>query len=141
MRIILRLFMGSLGFCAVIIGTMFFLFGAQFTAEFFSFIPGLFVESEQITGFDNADIDGEFRFYSVFWIAYGCILLHAARHLDKMLNWVPLLAGLFFMGGIGRVLSIVQYGEPHLLFQILLAIELVLPVVIMGLWLSIRRAI
>lgn len=140
MRALLIACLGALGISAVCIGIMFFFFGAQFTADFFNFLPRLFITTAAIEGFDTADIDGEFRFYSVFWIAYGGFLVYTAKYLNKMINWIPLLAGLFFMGGVGRVLSILQYGEPHILFQILLAVELSLPILIIGIWYSVKRS-
>lgn len=126
---------------AVFIGLSFFLFGAAATANFFVQIPVFLMGSEaNITGFDNSNIDGEFRFYSVFWIAYGLYLIHTVRNFDEKFRYVPILAGIFFLGGVGRLLSIADYGWPHPLFQILLFFEIVLPILMIFSWFMIRRS-
>ena len=130
----------AIGISAVLIGLMFFLLGAQFTADVFSLVPYFLGDQTSITGFDLPDVDGEFRFYSVFWFAYGVALIKAAIDLESRLHWIPVLAGLFFMGGVGRVLSIVIYGWPHSLFQILLAVEIVTPIIMLVLWHKLRKA-
>lgn len=77
------------------------------------------------------DGDSEMRFYAVFWMAYGIALLFIARDTVRFRIWVPLLLGLFFLGGVGRAISVVQLGWPHPLFTVLMVIELVLPVVLL----------
>jgi hypothetical protein len=90
------------------------------------------------TGAWPATMDSELRFYAPFWGVYGLILLHIARHLPARLGWVPPTAGLFFAGGVGRVLSYVAVGQPHPFFVLLMIIELVLPVIFFALWRAAR---
>jgi Domain of unknown function (DUF4345) len=77
------------------------------------------------------DGDSEMRFYSVFWAAYGIALLFIARDIVRFRIWVPLLLGLFLLGGVGRAISIIQFGWPHPLFTVLMAVELALPVILL----------
>jgi len=56
---------------------------------------------------------------------------------DLYKRHIPLLMGLFFMGGVGRLLSYYATGEPHTLFTILMLVELILPIAILALWVSI----
>jgi hypothetical protein len=81
-------------------------------------------------------MDSELRFYAALWGAYGIVVLRAALNLADRLSEVPWLAGVFFAGGVGRVLSRLSTGAPHPFFTLLMTIELVLPVVLIGLWLG-----
>lgn len=120
---------------------MFFLGGAQWTANFFTPLGWLFFGgTEPITGFDRADIDSEFRFYSVFWMAYGFVLILTAIDFKKYFRFVPVLAGLFFLGGVGRIFSYFAYGMPHPLFQLLWILELVLPIIIFAVWAACKHS-
>lgn len=142
MQFMCKFLLAGLGISAMAIGLMFFLAGAQWTADFFTPLGWLVFDNvPPIVGFDAADIDSEFRFYSVFWIAYGSALLITAINWHQYFKFVPILAGLFFLGGIGRILSYLAYGMPHPLFQILWVIELTLPVLIMVCWLIVRGRI
>jgi hypothetical protein len=85
-----------------------------------------------------ATMDSELRFYAPFWGSYGAILLAVARRLPVRLGLVPWLAALFLAGGIGRAVSYAAIGAPHPVFVVLMAIELVLPVIFAGLWLGVR---
>lgn len=86
------------------------------------------------TGAWPPTMDSELRFYAPFWGAYGLVLLHIARTLPATLAWVPPTAALFFAGGVGRAISHGAVGAPHPFFVLLMAIELVLPVVFLALW-------
>jgi hypothetical protein len=84
-------------------------------------------------------MDSELRFYAPFWGAYGIALLAVARDLAQLSRWVLWLALLFFVGGLGRVISYLAIGAPHPFFQALMVIELVTPPLLVALWLGGRR--
>ena len=94
---------------------------------------------QPLTGLSGSDVDSELRFYSVFWIAYGVFVLKAARALPEHFGRVQFLLGLFLLGGIGRVLSHVAIGAPHPLFTLLMWVELLLPILLIGLSLMVKR--
>ena len=50
------------------------------------------------------------------------------------------LAGLFFVGGLGRALSYAAVGAPHPAFVMQMATELILPPVFLALWQAARRS-
>ena len=56
------------------------------------------------------------------------LLLWVARNIFAQLRRVPILMGLFFMGGVGRALSHLFVGAPHPAFTVLMVGELVVPV-------------
>ena len=62
------------------------------------------------------------------FLAYGVALLWCARDVQRKRVYVNLLATVFFVGGIGRLLAVVLVGAPHPFYVALLVLELVLPV-------------
>jgi Domain of unknown function (DUF4345) len=83
-------------------------------------------------------MDSELRFYSALWGAYGIVVLRTAWSLPQRLRETPWLAAIFFVGGLGRVLSRLNIGAPHPFFTLLMVIELTLPVLMTLLWLGAR---
>ena len=137
---IIQVLMVVLGIAAVGIGAMVFLMGVQFiqlTESSFNFAIG------QSIPLDPAEvsptIDNEFRFYSIFWLSYGGLVLWVARNILAQLRLVPILVGLFFIGGIGRALSHIFVGAPHPAFVALMVIELVAPVFVVILYTRISK--
>jgi hypothetical protein len=139
MRLTLRILLMGLGLSALMIALSIFLLGAGATAA----------AGEQVfeaaTGWRGAasppwppTMDSELRFYAALWGAYGVLMLMAARDLDARSGWVPWLAGVFFAGGVGRALSWGMIGAPHPFFLALMAIELILPPILMLLWLRLK---
>ncbi|MEY9872483.1 hypothetical protein ABH931_001959 [Streptacidiphilus sp. MAP12-33] len=72
-------------------------------------------------------VDSWGRFMGASFAGYGLAWLWAARQRPIPAAAVRLLAGVFLLGGLGRVLSLALHGWPQW-FQIVLAvIELTLP--------------
>ncbi|MDQ4064526.1 MAG: DUF4345 domain-containing protein [Actinomycetota bacterium] len=87
---------------------------------------GSTVGTEGIT----ATVDSEMRFYAVWYVGAGVVLLWSARNLERATALIRGIAVLLFIGGSSRVLSWLAVGEPHALTKTLMAIELVLPFVV-----------
>ncbi len=72
-------------------------------------------------------VDSRERFYNAIFFGYGVAWLWAARQNPPPTTVIQWLAAFMFLGGVGRVISMLQYGAPHW-FQIpLTIIELALP--------------
>ncbi|WP_317447272.1 DUF4345 domain-containing protein [Streptomyces collinus] len=72
-------------------------------------------------------VDSWGRFMGASFVGYGLAWLWAARQRPVPARAVRLLAGVFLLGGVGRLLSFALHGRPQW-FQIVLAvIELTLP--------------
>jgi uncharacterized protein DUF4345 len=137
---IIRVLMVVLGIAAVGIGAMVFLIGVQFiqlTESSFNFATGQSIPVDPAA--ISPTIDNEFRFYSIFWLSYGVVVLWVARNILAQLRLVPLLVGLFFIGGVGRALSHIFVGTPHPAFIGLMVIELVAPVFVLILYTRIPK--
>ncbi|WP_433515178.1 DUF4345 domain-containing protein [Nonomuraea sp. CA-143628] len=78
-------------------------------------------------GSAGATVDSWGRFMGASFAGYGLAWLWAARQRPIPARVVRWLAGVFLLGGVGRLLSLAVYGWPQW-FQIALAvIELGLP--------------
>ncbi len=83
--------------------------------------------------------DSRERFYNAIFFGYGMAWIWAARQpvlFPRLVRW---LAAFMFLGGIGRIVSLVQYGRPHWFQLVLTAIELVLPPLYIGLAILVDR--
>ena len=135
----LRICLALLGLSAIAIALSILALGAEATA---SMAEGVF---DAVSGWRGppsgrwpATMDSELRFYAALWGAYGIVLLRAAWALPRTLPQAPWLAAVFFVGGMGRVLSRVSVGAPHPVFTLLMVIELLLPVLMVLLWMGAR---
>ena len=139
-KLILRANLFVLGAAAIGIGLSMLLLGSDATGQFFAALINFFLsDPQELEGMSSPNVDSELRFYSVFWVAYGVIVLRAASSLEENLKLVPIFSGLFFAGGAGRLLSLMTAGQQHPLFILLMIIELMLPLLLIVLWAGINR--
>lgn len=75
----------------------------------------------------NATMAGEDRFFAGLLLCYGVALLWCARDVQHKRVCINLLAAVFFVGGIGRLLAVVVDGAPHPFYVAMLVVELALP--------------
>jgi hypothetical protein len=78
----------------------------------------------------SANVDSEYRFYSAWFAVFGALLLGAARRPEQETRLVRAAAGGCLLGAAGRVVSARTAGRPHPSQRLLMAIELVLPAVL-----------
>lgn len=138
---ILRVLFSALGIAAFVVGGMIFLIGPQSTGEMFSdMLRFALPDTPRVIAMQGADVDSEMRFYAVLWIAYGGMALWVAQALSRRIVLLRLMLCVFLLGGIGRAISYFTVGAPHLLFVILMWIEILLPSVLMLLSLASRQS-
>ncbi|MEL7180056.1 MAG: DUF4345 domain-containing protein [Pseudomonadota bacterium] len=63
-------------------------------------------------GFADPMVDNVFRFFSGLWFGVGVMFILFVRDLDGYKPAMIALLGMVILGGLGRILSIVQYGLP-----------------------------
>ncbi|MFD5323451.1 DUF4345 domain-containing protein [Streptomyces sp. NPDC127092] len=85
-------------------------------------------------GSAGATVDSWGRFMGACFAGYGLAWLWTARQRPIPARPVRWLAGVFLLGGVGRLLSLAVHGWPHGFQVALTAVELVLPPVFF--WLS-----
>ena len=78
----------------------------------------------------NPTSDGEDRFFAGVFLCFGVALLWCARDLQRRRVYLNFLAAAFFVGGVGRLLSVILVGAPHPWYLAMLLVELVLPPVL-----------
>jgi len=92
------------------------------------------IDSVPGEGSAGATVDSRERFYGAIFFGYGLAWQWAARQRPIPATVVRWLTGIFLLGGLGRLVSMVAHGQPHW-FQVgLMVLELVLPAVF--LWLA-----
>jgi hypothetical protein len=124
----------ALGFAALIIGGLIFLIGPALTGEMFTTMLRVFMpDAPPSVGLSGADVDSEMRFYAVLWMAYGGVALWVSRAIQERMRLLRWMLVIFWLGGIGRVISYFAVGAPHPLFIVLMWIEVVLPIVLLAL--------
>jgi hypothetical protein len=75
----------------------------------------------------SASVESELRFLYVFWIAYGLALIRVAPRAVTETWAVRALALILFVAGVGRAVAWLDVGRPDGLFIALMAVELVVP--------------
>lgn len=78
----------------------------------------------------SGTVDSEMRFYATWYAGAGILLLRSVCRLETDTWIIRGIAGTLFVAGCSRALSWIAVGEPHLVAQVLMVIELVLPFVI-----------
>jgi hypothetical protein len=78
----------------------------------------------------NATMDSEDRFYATLFMAYGAALLWCVKGVEYKSLSVKLLALVFFIGGLARIVSMLVVGLPNPFFIVMTLFELALPFVI-----------
>ena len=79
--------------------------------------------------------DSVLRFYAVWWAAQGVTAVNLARDPDLDLDDPALrsLCATTFVGGLARIAAARTSGRPHPLFQVLTVMEVLGPLVLVGL--------
>jgi hypothetical protein len=85
------------------------------------------IDSVPGEGSAGATVDSRERFYGAIFLGYGLAWVWAARTRPISPTAVRWLAGIFLLGGVGRLLSLAVHGEPHWFQIVLTVVELVLP--------------
>ncbi|MFJ9867778.1 DUF4345 domain-containing protein [Streptomyces sp. NPDC101165] len=75
----------------------------------------------------GATVDSWGRFMGASFVGYGLAWLWAARQRPIPARAVRWLAGVFLLGGMGRLLSLAVHGWPQWFQTVLAVIELSLP--------------
>jgi hypothetical protein len=75
----------------------------------------------------SPSIDSELRFYAAWYVGAGVIVIRAARRVESEGSTIRAVCAVLLLGGMARLLSIVSVGAPHPVFLVLMALEIVLP--------------
>lgn len=75
-------------------------------------------------------IDNELRFFAMFWVAYGGFCFWISRSIRERGHFIPFIAVVFLLGGIGRLFSLITVGSPGSFLIGAMILEFVLPVVV-----------
>jgi len=76
-----------------------------------------------------ASLDSELRYYAVWYVMAGVLVLRAVRRIEAETTLIRIVGAALFAGGCVRLLSILSAGAPHAVYLWLMGGELVLPLV------------
>ncbi|MFE0381302.1 DUF4345 domain-containing protein [Streptomyces inhibens] len=85
------------------------------------------IDSVPGEGSAGATVDSRERYYGAIFLGYGLAWIWAARQSPISSRTVRWLAGIFLLGGAGRILSMALYGRPQWFQVALTVIELAMP--------------
>ena len=77
-------------------------------------------------------MDSEDRFYAALFLGFGAALVWVSRDLGRRGMVFFALLGVFFLGGIARIISCFAVGPPIPMFVFLGSLELILPPLLWG---------
>lgn len=136
---ILKFGLYGLGLSAILIGSGLSLLGPEWVANFFNQTFGLIKLDGPISDLSTANIESELRFFGIMFAFYGAVLLWAVRDYLGRFGMIPVLLLVFFLSGLARLLGYFTVGPPHLLFKVLMVIEICLPIILWSCWLMERK--
>ena len=73
----------------------------------------------------TASLDSEFRFLAAFWLGAGLIIYWIIPRIQKETTVFTVIGSMIFLGGLGRVLSIIEKGWPDQEIRYVMILELV----------------
>lgn len=77
-------------------------------------------------------LDSNVRFYSGLWLGIGIVILWMIPRIDREKTTLRVIAIFFFLGGIGRLISILTCGLPSNIYLVFVLLELCFP--LLTLW-------
>jgi hypothetical protein len=81
-------------------------------------------------GSTTASVESELRFYAAWYLGAGLFLASLVPRIERRRLELRVVCLLFVLGGVGRIVGIADAGWPHPIFIGLLALELLLPPVL-----------
>lgn len=76
-------------------------------------------------------LDSNLRFYSGLWLGIGIILFWMIPRIDRDQTTLRVMALFFFLGGVGRLISIFTCGLPSYLYLAFVPLELGFPLLVL----------
>lgn len=87
-----------------------------------------------VTAFYPPGADGTIRSLAPLWLVFGVFTASIAFDLRRRIDFVPIVASIIFVGGVGRFVSYVDVGAPHPAFFALMGFEVLVPAIMMALY-------
>ncbi len=79
----------------------------------------------------NIILDSNYRYYSGLWFGLGVIMFWIVPSIEKQKTALRIISTMIFIGGIGRVMSMITFGIPPALFILFTVLELLFPLLIL----------
>jgi hypothetical protein len=79
-----------------------------------------------VDALSDPTLNSQLRFFGAIWLGFGVMLWCTTTDLKANAAWFQLLCGVLVLSGVGRVISLVQFGLPAPAFVGAIVVELVL---------------
>lgn len=130
---VFKVFVWILGLIAISTGIM----------DFWNGAPAMEALGAELgDGFTDAGLNNVFRFFAAVWIGFGVLLIFFTTDIDR---YYPALAIAFItaaLGGVGRIMSIYEFGLPEgretTIWAIVILEVVFIPAALVWLWLHQR---
>ncbi len=120
-RIALQVVLGLVALVAIVTGVESLVTGA--VDPFYGVFP---VPDSQA----QVNLDTNLRYFAGLWLGIGLVLPLLVFRIERRREALWVIAVLVFVGGVGRVISMVHHGLPHPGFVAAAAAELLFPLVV-----------
>jgi hypothetical protein len=114
---VLQTVLAILGLIPILTGGLDFVLGARSLHVVGSLMP--------LDAVNDVVLDSQIRFLAAIWLGVGIILYWVIPSIDRQTTLFRLLMGGIFLGGIGRMSSVVLVGIPPVQFLAVIVLELV----------------
>jgi hypothetical protein len=79
----------------------------------------------------NIILDSNLRYFSGLWLGLGLIIFWLIPAIEQQKSIFRVIAGMIFIGGIGRVISMLSLGNPSPPFIVFTLLKLLFPLLIL----------
>jgi Domain of unknown function (DUF4345) len=87
----------------------------------------------------DPSLNSQLRFFAAIWLGFGVMLWYSTSDLTRHAVWFRLMCLALILSGIGRLISLVQFGVPAVPFVVAIIVEVVvIPLVLLWHWREVR---
>lgn len=79
----------------------------------------------------DAVLNSQIRFWGAIWFGFGVLCWHASSRLETDPGLFRICCGTLVLAGLGRIISLLQYGAPGPILEAAAFVELVGPSVLL----------
>ena len=110
--------------------------GLQIALGIFSLIPAIFALMGFLHGAERlspagvtTELDNQYRYFSGMYLVVSFLIWSIIPSIEKQGRLLLVVSAAIFIGGLGRLVSVMTVGQPAQDQMVALGIELVVPVI------------
>lgn len=79
----------------------------------------------------NVILDSNYRYFSGLWFALGVVMFSIIPTIERQRTAIRIIVCSIFIGGLGRVISMITFGVPSPIFVFFTCLELISPILLL----------